>query len=68
MTSRKMGLVKLRQSCWSNFDILVRSDQLTNLSFRNVSVTEILQIKIKIQGAQIFEMVFWFKIEHTSVI
>ena len=44
----KFGLVQLRQSCWTIFDIVVRSDQLTNLSFKTVSVAELLQIKIKI--------------------
>ena len=72
LNQAKLGLVKLRQGCWSNFQIVVRSDQLTNLSFRSVSVTKIQQIKIKIQNAQIFEImlnrfclqVCWFMIEH----
>ena len=52
----KLGLVKLRQSCWSNFQIVVRSDQLINLSFRTVSATEIQQIEMKIQSAKFFEI------------
>ena len=28
LNQAKFGLVKLRQSCWSNFHIVVRSDQL----------------------------------------
>ena len=36
LNQAKLGLVKLRQSCWSNLKIVV-SDQLTNLSFGTVS-------------------------------
>ena len=36
LNQAKLGLVKLRQSCWSNLQIVV-SDQLTNLSFGTVS-------------------------------
>ena len=36
LNQAKLGLVKLRPSCWSNLQIVV-SDQLTNLSFGTVS-------------------------------
>ena len=37
LNQAKLGLVKFRQSYWSNFHIVLRSDELTNLSLRNVS-------------------------------
>ena len=48
LNQAKLGLVKLRQGCWSNFNIVVKSLQLTNLFLRTLSVAKIWQIKIKI--------------------
>ena len=41
LNQAKLGLVKLRQSCGLNFDIVVKSVQLTNLFLRTVSKIEI---------------------------
>ena len=43
LNQAKLGLVKLRQSCWLNFNIVVKSVQLTNLFLRTVSAAEIWQ-------------------------
>ena len=37
LNQAKLGLVKFRQSYWSNIDILVRIDELTNLFSRAMS-------------------------------
>ena len=36
LNQAKFGLVKLRQSCWLNFNIVVKSLQFTNLFLRNI--------------------------------
>ena len=41
LNEAKLGLVKSRQGCWSDFNIVVKSLELTNLFLRTLSVAEI---------------------------
>ena len=41
LNQAKLGLVKLRQGCWSNFNIVVKSLELTNVFLRTLSIAEI---------------------------
>ena len=40
LNQAKLGLVKLRQGCWPNFDIVVKGLMLTNLFLRSLSVVD----------------------------
>ena len=41
LNQAKLGLVKLRQGCWSNFNVVVKCLQSTNFFLKTLSVAEL---------------------------